>query len=221
MVNSLAMERVSSSEEGEIAAPYITDAEEADDSSDLEQAATKRCCWCQRFTLLLPNTRHCKDCDEKCFRLCRRCKRPFDDPKYFTLDTARCDACHRKVIKERERRNAKKIAQGSTKDAKGPSNSRKRLNKAGENKRQPNGESDIPTKKMTKEATSSIVDIRKYLAAIESSLNDEGSCDGDNPAAAESRSRSADKKIVWFGLPLIRLDIVDSQEGKRLHNLQK
>lgn len=80
------------------------------DSSDFESDKVKKpkCNWCNRHKELLPNTKHCSECDKKAYRLCSRCHRPFNSPSYFTLDSKRCDSCQRKYIREREKREQKK-----------------------------------------------------------------------------------------------------------------
>lgn len=73
------------------------------------------CIWCNRQVTLLPNTKHCQQCDAKCYRVCRgRCKRPFDSKSYFTLNDNRCDTCERAIVKDRLRREARKREQDGT-----------------------------------------------------------------------------------------------------------
>lgn len=61
------------------------------------------CNWCNRGIQLVKGKPYCKDCSSKCFKECCRCHRPFDHPKYFRLDPVklRCDACQRKLLRER------------------------------------------------------------------------------------------------------------------------
>lgn len=80
-----------------------------DDSTSFDSHEVQtRCNWCHKFTKLCHGAKHCSTCDTNAYRVCRRCKRPFPSADYFTDDSARCNSCQRKYIKERERREMKK-----------------------------------------------------------------------------------------------------------------
>lgn len=51
-----------------------------------------RCNWCGNGTLLQGKP-YCDHCFSQCFRECKRCKKPFPNPNFFTTDTNYCDAC--------------------------------------------------------------------------------------------------------------------------------
>lgn len=44
------------------------------DSTDFESAGKTRCNWCKRYTPLLKNQKHCRECDNNAYKLCKRCK---------------------------------------------------------------------------------------------------------------------------------------------------
>lgn len=77
-------------------------------STDFELDSKQKCIWCGRFTTLLKNHKHCVECDKNKYAVCRRCSKPYTSAKYFTLDSERCDSCHRKYLKEKTRREEKK-----------------------------------------------------------------------------------------------------------------
>lgn len=64
----------------------------------------KRCNWCNALVKLVPNKPYCGKCSRNCFRECRRCHRPFPNERHFEKDENRCNACHEKYLKEREKR---------------------------------------------------------------------------------------------------------------------
>ena len=74
------------------------------------------CVWCKNRKILMQNEKYCQDCYDRRYRICSRCKIPFPDAKYFTLsDSTRCNACHKKYVKEREKRESIKKQQQQTK----------------------------------------------------------------------------------------------------------
>ena len=76
--------------------------------SDIEDAAKKRCNWCNMLIKLLPNKPYCAKCSRGCFRECRRCHRPLPNERYFEKDENRCNSCHEKYQKEKKKREDKK-----------------------------------------------------------------------------------------------------------------
>lgn len=67
------------------------------------------CCWCTKVgASLVPHRKYCYICKENMFRECKRCKRPLDSKKYFEKDDTRCNACHKKYLKEKTCRIKKK-----------------------------------------------------------------------------------------------------------------
>lgn len=87
----------------------ITSAEEGSDDSDVlvnfEEKTKQSCRWCKNFTYLKDGSTYCYTCHEQSYRVCSRCKCPFPDSKYFSDsdDGKRCNACHKKYMKEREK----------------------------------------------------------------------------------------------------------------------
>lgn len=67
------------------------------------------CCWCGKNTTpLIKDRKYCLDCDEKKFKECIRCKRPFPDSKYFAdINSLRCNTCTKRYEKEKQRRKTK------------------------------------------------------------------------------------------------------------------
>lgn len=67
-------------------------------------STSKTCSWCKNFRLLLPNKSYCQSCFEKMHRECSRCHLPFPQSKYFQEGNRRCNSCHKKYLKEKEKR---------------------------------------------------------------------------------------------------------------------
>ena len=86
-----------------------TSADAFDSNTDFEMLR-KICNWCGRHTLLATNKQFCQVCADKCVQECKRCHRPYSSLEYFTLDKERCNACHHKLMAEREVRAQKKAA---------------------------------------------------------------------------------------------------------------
>lgn len=76
----------------------------------------KICSWCNKPTTLLDRKKYCFRCASLMYRECFRCKLPFDNRKYFTLDEKRCNSCQKKYLQEKEKREQSKL-----KDMKAPS----------------------------------------------------------------------------------------------------
>lgn len=89
------------------------------DSTDFEFEVKKRCVWCNKFAVLLEKQKHCGECDAKAFRVCRRCRLPYDDAKYFAKDINRCNSCQLKYLKEKEKREAKRQLRAENKASSG------------------------------------------------------------------------------------------------------
>lgn len=89
------------------------------DDSDFENHLS-RCNYCNTFSKLAPGKQYCGKCKERCYRECKRCKKPYDNAKYFTEDHARCNSCQAKFLKEREKRQQKRLAAKDT-EIQGPS----------------------------------------------------------------------------------------------------
>lgn len=83
---------------------------------------TTPCNWCNEHVAMKEGKPYCFDCASNMYKECLRCHRPYPDAKYFVEDTTthhRCNACHRKYIKEKERRCVLKTqAQASRKPTK-------------------------------------------------------------------------------------------------------
>lgn len=75
---------------------------------DIEISPKKKCNWCNMTVKLLSGKPYCNKCSRQCFKECRRCHRPFPHERYFELDENRCNACQKKYLKEREKRQQTK-----------------------------------------------------------------------------------------------------------------
>lgn len=78
------------------------------DEMDLEQRVREKCNWCFEYTQLLDGKKFCMDCNRKCFRECKSCRRPFPESSFFTLNEHRCNACEKKARSAKIRRDEKK-----------------------------------------------------------------------------------------------------------------
>ena len=87
----------------------MSDSESVEDFSDI----TARCNYCQKLTKLAPGKNYCLKCKARCFRECRRCHKPYDSEKFFQRDQLRCNSCFSRLLKERERRQLKRMAEQS------------------------------------------------------------------------------------------------------------
>lgn len=86
--------------------------------SECEMAGTsaatpvcKTCSWCKAYRPLVSDKTYCHACADKMFRECARCHQPFPDSKYFEDDNRRCNSCHKKYLREREKRILKQQQQ--------------------------------------------------------------------------------------------------------------
>ena len=78
------------------------DSEELLECEDIDHK--KICIWCRQYKPLVPGKQYCTTCKKQCYRECTRCHRPFNNQKYFSdTDGERCNACHKKYMKEREK----------------------------------------------------------------------------------------------------------------------
>ena len=77
----------------------------------------KPCCWCSKYVELVANKSYCLKCEENMYKECRRCKRPLPTADYFKLNEIRCNACHRRYLSEKAKREAKKIEEAKLLDA--------------------------------------------------------------------------------------------------------
>ena len=81
----------------------------ADSDSDMLDSFQLPCVWCKGRKPLVTNAKYCQDCYNKRYRLCSRCKVPYPEAKYFDESGSnRCNSCHRKYLKEREKRELKR-----------------------------------------------------------------------------------------------------------------
>ena len=80
------------------------------DDTDYEKVKAKKCNFCLQNGNLMKNKPFCHKCAKKCFRECTRCHKPYDHEKYFELNEVRCNNCQRKYMKEREKREQKKLS---------------------------------------------------------------------------------------------------------------
>ena len=79
------------------------------DSGDSEfEEVVKACDWCNLYSKLGPGKKYCVKCSSKCYLECKRCHRPFDDPKFFQKDQNRCNSCQTLYLKGEKRLKRKK-----------------------------------------------------------------------------------------------------------------
>ena len=67
----------------------------------------KACSWCKEYTKLKSGKSYCNECASKMHKECSRCRLPYPEVKYFTIDPNRCNACQLKLEKERAKRKNK------------------------------------------------------------------------------------------------------------------
>jgi hypothetical protein len=96
----------------------MSDNESSTDFEDVQ----KKCNYCSKFRQLVFKKPYCGRCENDMFRECRRCHKPYPDSKYFQLDSVRCNSCHPKYLKEREKREKKRVE--SSEPTPGPSGKR-------------------------------------------------------------------------------------------------
>lgn len=101
-----------------------------DEASDFEQL-NQPCNWCGKYVKLEGTNKSCSRCTNNAYKICRRCKKPYPNSSYFELDEERCNACQRKYLKEKEKREAKR--QSAT--ANQPNNKRKSVEPTTSNKK--------------------------------------------------------------------------------------
>ena len=77
-------------------------------SDSSSEAEVGRCNWCNKMGEYVKGNKFCFSCQNNSFRVCVRCKKPYDDKKYFELDEKRCNTCYKRLAAEREKRLAKK-----------------------------------------------------------------------------------------------------------------
>ena len=64
------------------------------------------CNWCGHLTKELYQSKlYCLKCANNCYKECSRCRRPFNDKKYFAISDIRCNSCQRKYLKEITKRH--------------------------------------------------------------------------------------------------------------------
>jgi len=94
-----------------------------DSSTDFEELQ-KKCNYCNKYQELVSKKPYCGRCENDMFRECGRCHKPYPDSKYFQLDSVRCNWCHPKYLKEKEKREKKRV--GNRESTPGPSGNGKR-----------------------------------------------------------------------------------------------
>lgn len=68
----------------------------------------KTCNWCKEYKPLHEGKPYCKDCSAKMHKECTRCHLPYPKESYFEINDRRCNACQKKFLKEKEKRENKK-----------------------------------------------------------------------------------------------------------------
>jgi hypothetical protein len=66
----------------------------------------KNCNWCSAlFDYDTTKKPYCETCKQHMLKECIRCHRPMTLERYFTLNDTRCNACHKKYLKEKMKKN--------------------------------------------------------------------------------------------------------------------
>ena len=78
------------------------------DDTDYEHSR-KKCNFCLQTVPLMKSKPYCHKCHKNCFRECSRCHKPYNHEKFFELNEVRCNTCQRKYLKEKEKRDQKKL----------------------------------------------------------------------------------------------------------------
>lgn len=68
------------------------------------------CNWCNKLSKLGKGKKSCDVCIGKSFRTCKRCQKPYNSIDYFQLDDKRCNACQKKYLSEKAKRETHKRA---------------------------------------------------------------------------------------------------------------
>ena len=64
------------------------------------------CCYCGIDHSLVEGKQYCLLCQDKMYRECIRCHKPYDSERFFQSNENRCNSCQNKYIKEKENNKA-------------------------------------------------------------------------------------------------------------------
>ena len=86
------------------------------------KSSQKPCNYCNTRNKLANNKPYCSKCEEKCYRVCRRCHRPHDSASYYTDDPElqKCNSCYKKFCNEKVKRNESSKRKHSSRDTSEP-----------------------------------------------------------------------------------------------------
>ena len=89
----------------------------AESDCDILGTFEHACVWFKCQKPLMNNAKYCQECFDGHYRLCTRCKVPYPDAKYFDASNSnRCNSCHKKYVKEHEKREQQKKQEPVTKN---------------------------------------------------------------------------------------------------------
>lgn len=148
------------------------------------QDQVKSCAWCKETKVLMNNAKYCRDCFLKSYKVCVRCKLPFPDAKHFKESEGdRCNACHRKYLKEREKRMQKVTSEQP-----------RSIDKQQQSKRPSPSDASTSSSAITKSK------MRKLLNTITVSSDSDNSGDETAKAVKAAQKKSKGKNILVFVL---------------------
>ena len=73
------------------------------------------CNWCGCSIWDEREKPYCADCELKCYQECKTCHKPYPLKKHFKLSEVRCNSCHRRHLKVKEKRK-KRMMEGNVDD---------------------------------------------------------------------------------------------------------
>lgn len=68
----------------------------------------KTCNWCKEYKPLHEGKPFCADCHANMYKECTRCHLPYPKEIYFEMNDRRCNACQKKFLKEKQKRESRK-----------------------------------------------------------------------------------------------------------------
>lgn len=76
------------------------------------------CIWCGDNCKSLVKNKYCDACKSKCVRECTTCHKPYPSLRFFKLNNNRCNSCHNRYLKQKQK--VKKISLANMKRKKQP-----------------------------------------------------------------------------------------------------
>ena len=61
------------------------------------------CIWCGDNCKSLIKNKYCDTCKSKCVRECTTCHKPYPSLRFFKLDDKRCNSCHNRYLKQKQK----------------------------------------------------------------------------------------------------------------------